>query len=169
MKVKASTFYSHNLPSAADDDTIGELIKAAGNNSSGRSRKCLHLAHEDGVQEMLNVFLGGHYLRPHRQMDRNKSYTILRGRMDILFFDESGGASEETRMAPPGSGLNFICRFNSSKWHTIRVKSELAVYIETIQGPFRSDVTEFAEWAPGDDELKKVRDFQEKWFGALED
>ena len=85
----------------------------------------------------------------------------------IFFFDKDGNISQKIEMGLPGSDKPFIYRFPSSQWHTVVTLSDFVTYVETTSGPYLEKQTEFAPWAPNNDNseedieafFKKLKDF----------
>ena len=64
---------------------------------------------------------------------------------------KSGNILQKIEMGLPGSDKLFIYRFPSSQWHTIVPLSDFVTYVETTSGPYVEKQTEFAPWAPNND------------------
>jgi cupin fold WbuC family metalloprotein len=87
------------------------------------------------------------YIAPHRQLDKSKSYIQLKGKMYLLFFNEFGELHEATLLGAWGKETSIV-RFDASVWHTILPIRGATVYVESIQGPYKLNGTDFADWAP---------------------
>lgn len=137
---------------------LDELIDFAQTAADQRARVCMHRTEADPVQEMVIAMTGRSYVRPHRQRGFEKSYVMLLGELQFIFFDESGVVLQSRRLAADGV---VVTRFDASLWHTARTVGEerVAVYLETIRGPFMREHTDWAQWAPEAGDLQGVARF----------
>lgn len=109
-------------------------------------RLCLHRSHADSVQEMAIAHARGTYVRPHRHGPRSVSYHMIRGRLEFVLFDDTGIPSRIIHLSEPGSALPFALRLCDNSWYMPVASTEIAVFHETITGPFEPE--HFTEWAP---------------------
>ena len=129
-------------------DRLAELKTAAADAPLRRARICLHQSQADRVQEMLIAFCRNSYNRPHRHRRKSESFHVIEGRVLIVFFDESGVPTRKVFLGPPGSGLPFVYRLSSDRWHTVIPLDDYVLIHETTTGPFEPGRTEFANWSP---------------------
>ncbi len=130
-----------------------EFLKAkASRNRRKRVRLCAHRSIEDPVHEMLIVHSKGTYVRPHKHPDKSESFHIIEGKLKIVIFNESGDILEVINMGDHPSEDAFFYRLSESYFHTVIPISDLVVFHETTDGPFRGDHTVFAPWAPAENE-----------------
>lgn len=129
-----------------DAQRLDALLEESRQDPRGRVRICLHRDEQDLLHEMVIALADHGYLRPHRQVGRQKSYLILKGALRVLFFNEAG---EVLRRLELDAETRPIARFDSGIWHTMTSMSEGTVYLETILGPFDKTGTDWADWAPG--------------------
>jgi cupin fold WbuC family metalloprotein len=127
---------------------LAALKKAADEAPLRRARLCLHHSHEDAVQEMVIAFHRDTYNRPHRHTGKSESFHVIEGHVAIVFLDDDGGVTRKVYLGPPGSGLPFIYRLSSSRWHTVIPLDEYVIIHETTTGPFEPGQTELASFAP---------------------
>ena len=133
--------------------TIGrhdiEVLKTkALENERKRIRLCAHSSVEDKVHEMLIVHTKNTYVRPHRHLDKSESFHIIEGELDVVVFDDAGSIELVARLAEPASGGQFYYRLSDGPYHTVIIRSNIAVFHETTSGPFRKSETVFAPWSP---------------------
>jgi len=134
--------------SQIDDLAFKELINLANQSPRGRARLCLHHDHDDTLQEMIIALSRNAYIPPHRQLDKQKSYISLEGKIGVYFFDDDGNLSEKLNLSPRHqSGLTVI-RFPANRWHTVTSISPISLYMEMISGPYLPEKTYYADWAP---------------------
>ena len=96
------------------------------------------------------------YIAPHRQIGKTKTYIILEGEMYVVFFDSIGEIANKFILRPWGKEGSTVLRFDSSPWHTILSTTKTSTYVETAEGPYKPESTEFAEWAPANKDTKGI-------------
>jgi hypothetical protein len=70
-------------------------------------------------------------------------------------------------MGDYASGRKFYYRSDAQAYHTLIIRSDVLVFHETTQGPFRREDTVFATWAPEDGDLEGRRAFQARLLVRL--
>jgi cupin fold WbuC family metalloprotein len=140
-------------------EQVAELRREAGASPRRRARICLHPGPDDPVQEMLIALLPGSFIPPHRQVGKEKSYLVVEGALTVAFFD----GERLDRAVRLGGSRPFLTRFSASPWHTVLACAGPVVYLETIAGPFRAEGTDFAPWAPANDDPAGVA-----WLAELQ-
>ncbi len=121
-----------------DDKFIDTLINNARENPRLRQAFDLRTTEADQSQRMLNALIPGTELPIHRHRETTETVVILRGRMDEIFFDDSGRETSRVRLAHDG-GTQALS-IPAGAWHTVEVL-EPTVIFEAKDGPFvpRSD------------------------------
>ncbi|MEI6572494.1 MAG: WbuC family cupin fold metalloprotein [Alphaproteobacteria bacterium] len=147
------------LPKVVSDFEISELIELSKIALNKRSRICLHKDHSDIFQQMLICIRSNSYVVPHRQNGKLKSYIILKGSLNLYFFDNDGNVSRIITL----DRKSKIVRYDASIWHTIMTYNcKLCLYIETIDGPYIRKDTEWANWAPTDEDAINAKIYKRK-------
>lgn len=126
---------------------LAQLKTQAQQSPRYRERLCLHASPTDPVQEMVIALAQPTYIPPHRQLNKRKSYLLIEGELAVVFFDNTGRLIHTVRMGTVESGLNFLYSFSAEVWHTAFPLTAVAVYLETIAGPYQPRQTEFAPWS----------------------
>ena len=145
---------------SADIDQLKVLSRS---NPRKRIRICTHPNIEDNIHEMIIVHASGAYIIPHKHIGKSESFHIIEGLLLVVIFDERGNIIEQIRMGNSESGLTFYYRLPANHFHTVVPQSELVVFHEVTHGPFNSQDTIFAPWAPSEeDDPKKQQVFQNK-------
>lgn len=136
----------------------------------GRScRLCLHRSHSDGVQEMIIAHARGTYVRPHRHGQRSVSYHMIAGAISFVLFDGDGLPDREIVLSEPGSRHPFALRLCDNSWYMPSALTEIAIFHETITGPFQADgFTEWAPWSPESTDQSDGASFAKRARSALE-
>jgi cupin fold WbuC family metalloprotein len=141
---------------------IEQLKHKAKRNKRRRIRLCAHSSHEDYIHEMLIVHEKGCYVQPHKHINKTESFHIIEGMVDIVHFDNDGWINEIISMGDCGSGRKFFYRLPASIYHTLLIKSDVLVFHEITNGPFRPSETVWARWAPEETNEKAVSRYLEK-------
>ena len=131
-----------------DANDIEELKQKAKHNRRKRIRLCAHKGLDDSIHEMVIVHEKSCYIRPHKHINKTESFHIIEGSVDIILFDEDGQINEIIPMGDYASGRKFFYRLPPSRYHTLMIKSDVLVFHEITNGPFKPEDTVWASWAP---------------------
>jgi len=129
-------------------EDVAGLCERSLRSERGRARLCAHRTIADPIHEMVISLARGTYVRPHRHVGKSESFHTIEGELDVILFDDKGGVREVVRMGPYRSGKTFFYRLIEPYFHTVMVRSKVAVIHETTNGPFDPAETEYAAWAP---------------------
>ncbi len=116
---------------------------------SPRKRKNynFHLNETEACHRLLNAIQPGTYVPPHCHDDKDETMIMVRGKMGIIFFEESG-AITEARVLMPNSdcmGVNIA----RGIFHSIVALEPFTVFFESKEGPYRAlHPQECASFAP---------------------
>jgi cupin fold WbuC family metalloprotein len=134
-------FVTHSL--------LDELAASAAGSSRRRSHHNLHSGPDDPLQRFLVVARGDSYFHPHRHRVVGELSTLLRGRVDVLTFDDHGTVLTRTTV---GEGSEVIAYDTPpGVWHTIVPRSEVCAFLEAKLGPYDpAKAVESAPWAPAE-------------------
>lgn len=119
--------------------------------ASPRKRAHLNL-HESPADPLQRFFVAANrdtYIRPHRHRTKLELALVVRGRFDILMFDDAGTVTARWTV---GEGTDSI-GYESSlmTWHSLVSRVDGAVFLEVKEGPYDPAVAaEFADWAPAE-------------------
>lgn len=131
---------------------IARLKEMAKRNPRKRIRLCGHPNAEDALHEMLIVHSRGNYVPPHRHPGKSESFHIIEGALTVIIFSDAGDVTDVIPMEPTGSDKAFFYRLSESRYHTVIPTSDMVVFHETTNGPFRRKDMEFAPWAPDEND-----------------
>ena len=151
--------YSCSDISEISDDDIELLKSRATAHPDRKARLCAHRSVEDALHEMIIVHASGAYIRPHRHRRKTESFHVVEGELLVVIFEEDGQVRRSIEMAPPGSGKAFYYRLNESLFHTALPISDWIVFHEVTNGPFDRTETEFADWAPIEQDRQGAKDY----------
>lgn len=138
---------------AGDIHGLKEKAKAS---ERDRARFCAHMSVDDDLHEMIIVKTRDAYVRPHKNLKKRKSFHIIEGEADLLFFDDTGNVIECCRMGDYHSGDVFFYRLSHPGYHTLLIRSDWLVFQETTNGPFKTSDTVYASWAPDEKDATSV-------------
>lgn len=161
-------FYSIGKLVEINRDDIDWLVSRAKQNCRKRARICAHLHPSDSLHEMLIVHTRGSYIRPHKHTNKSESFHVIDGEADILIFDDDGKLEHIVPMGQHSSRKHFYYRLNNFSYHTLIIHSDIFVFHETTNGPFRPEDTLFAPWAPEESDSAAVGLFLNQDFSLPE-
>lgn len=134
-----------------------------------RLRKNYNFHTRDGApcHRLLNAIEPDSYIPPHRHLDPEKDETIivLRGKLGIIFFGDSGDVRETAVLSPGGYAVGV--NIPHGEFHTLVSLESGTVFFETKAGPYLPlTEQEKAPWAPGegsDDAAAWLASLQKRW------
>lgn len=158
-KFNDEVFYSGDSIVKVSRGDIYQLKQLARQTPRKRSRLCTHKGVESSLHEMLIIHEKDTYIRPHKHLRKSESFHVIKGKGDVVIFSENGAVLDLIEMSDYGQGRVFYYRLSEPLFHTVIVKSEVLVFHETTNGPFRREDMVFAEWSPNDNEEDAVHRF----------
>jgi len=145
-----------------DASDIEDLKQKAKQNPRKRIRICAHKDIKDHLHEMLIVHEKSCYVRPHKHTNMTESFHIIEGKADIILFHEDGTIDQTISMGDIASGLKFFYRLPPSCYHTLLIHSDVVVFHEITNGPYRPEGTIWASWSPEETDLDAVSQYMTK-------
>jgi cupin fold WbuC family metalloprotein len=128
---------------------LDELAAKAAASPRRRAHHNIHATPEDPVQRFLVVAQAGSYFRPHRHATRSELAVVVRGRLDVLTFDERGRVTARHGVGEGADSLAY--ETPSGTWHTLVPAGSGGAFLEIKQGPYDPATSaEFAAWAPAE-------------------
>ncbi|UCE90685.1 MAG: WbuC family cupin fold metalloprotein [Pseudomonadota bacterium] len=128
---------------------LEELSRDAQSRERQRLNFNLHPALDDAVQRLCNAMEPATYVRPHRHPEAGKweLFTVLRGSLVALTFDDEGRVTSRTELSCEGP--DYIIEIPGNTWHTLLSNSPGTVAFEVKPGPYlQLSDKDFAAWAP---------------------
>lgn len=123
-------------------EQLDRLLKQAAGAPRKRSHLLLHTGPDDQVQRLLIAAQPGTYVRPHHHSQQWEMLVLLRGRLDLLTFDEGGKVLGRKSLTPEDP----VAQIAMAGWHAGVVREPDTLILEVKPGPYRAN--EFAAWAP---------------------
>jgi cupin fold WbuC family metalloprotein len=130
--------------------------------ASPRKRAHLNL-HESPADLLQRFFVAADrdtYIRPHRHRAKGDLALVVRGRFDILTFDDAGAVTARWQVGDGTDAVGYEAALMT--WHTLVSMVDGAVFLEVKEGPYDPAVAaEFATWAPaeGDTDAAACREW----------
>jgi cupin fold WbuC family metalloprotein len=144
---------------------LDELAAKAAASPRARAHYNIHATPADPVQRFVVVACGDSYFRPHRHKSRSELAVIVRGRLDVLTFDERGRVVG--RYPVGDSTASIAYEAPQGTWHTVVPGAGGAAFLEVKEGPYDpATAVEFAAWAPAEGHVS-VPTFLE-WLGSAQ-
>ena len=138
------------------------LIDMAKNTYRKRIRICAHPSSDNPVHDMLIVHFKNTYVRPHRHLNKDETFHVILGSLDVIIFNNDGTIKNKINMGEFGSGETFFYRMSKSYFHTVIPQSDVVVFHETTKGPFNLDDTIFPNWAPDGKNSIEIQNYLKK-------
>ena len=134
-----------------EDKLIDELAAKAAASPRRRAHFNIHSSNDDPLQRFVVVGEADTYFRPHRHRTKAEIAVVLRGRMDVVTFDDAGHVLLRQDIGE-GTG-RFAYETPSGTWHTLIPLGGPIAFFEVKQGPYDpATAADFAEWAPAEGE-----------------
>lgn len=94
----------------------------------------LHHRHDSPAQRLFNALEPGTVLPVHRHRHTDETYIVVRGRLEVIFYNDQGEETARAELSP--SGVNFGIHIPAGQWHTIEVLEPGTVIFEVKDGPY---------------------------------
>lgn len=116
-----------------NDKLLDELTSRAKASERLRMNYNLHDSLDAKAQRLLNALEPGTLLPIHRHRYTAETYVLLRGRIDVMFYDVARREIERFALDPHTG--NYGVHIPAGQWHTLEVY-ESAVILEVKDGPY---------------------------------
>ncbi len=116
-----------------DDELLNKVIDKAKNNERLRMNYNLHDSLDAKAQRLLNALEPGTQLPIHRHPLTAETYILLKGIIDVMFYDENKTEINRFQLNPLKG--NYGVHIPKGQWHTLEVKTS-AVIFEVKDGPY---------------------------------
>ena len=104
---------------------------------------------DEELHEMLIAVRQDSYIAPHRHHNKIESHHVIEGSYTAVIFNEDGSILDFIKL---GQSENTYYRLNAAYYHTLILHTPIVVLHEVTQGPFNLKDTEFASFAPKENE-----------------
>ena len=116
-----------------DNELLDKVSAQAQASDRLRMNYNLHESLDAKAQRLLNALEPGTVLPIHRHRHTAETYILLRGRMDVVFYGETGAETKRYRLDPVVG--NYGVHIPVGQWHTIEVR-EPSVIFEVKDGSY---------------------------------
>ena len=120
-----------------------------------RKNRNFHSDNAQPGQRLLNAVEPGSYVAPHRHLDplKGETMTVLRGRLGLVLFDDSGKVVASHVLGAGEAALGVDIPFGT--WHSVLALEPGTVFLEAKAGPYLLlSNEERAAWAPAEDDAE---------------
>ena len=132
---------------------LDELAAKAAASPRLRAHHNVHESAADLVQRFFVVATRDSYFRPHRHLTKIETALVLRGRLEVVTFDDTGAVTARYALGDGAPGFGY--ETPQAAWHTLIVQSGTAAFYEVKEGPYDpATAVEFAPWAPPEGDAK---------------
>jgi cupin fold WbuC family metalloprotein len=131
-----------------------------------RARLCLHRSSYDRLHDMVIAFDHSTYLRPHRHDDKSETFHLIEGNASVVVFDDRGNIARVIALG--GDQGQRLYRMDEPHYHTLVVHSEMLVIHEVTNGPFTPGSTDYAAFAPDENDSAKAAVYLRELRALLE-
>jgi cupin fold WbuC family metalloprotein len=124
----------------------------------------IHEQLSDPVQRLFIAATPASYFRPHRHPQKSEFAIVIRGRFDVLIFNDEGIVTERAVIGQYTDA--FGLEIPADVWHTWIPRDESSVFFEVKHGPYDPATSmQFAAWSP-EEGSGQVKAFQDKLLAA---
>lgn len=116
-----------------DDSLLDRITDKALASPRLRMNFNLHESLEAKAQRLINLLLPGTQVPVHRHNLTAETYIILRGRMEVIFHDDSGSVTERFLLDPIAG--RYGLQIPKAQWHSISIIEPSAIF-EVKDGPY---------------------------------
>lgn len=117
-----------------DEKLLDEVTARAKASERLRMNFNLHETLDAKAQRLLNALEPGTILPIHRHPHTAETYVLLRGRIDVMFYDDWGVETQRFSLDPLAG--NYGVQIPKGQWHTLEVLRSGTVILEVKDGPY---------------------------------
>ena len=118
-----------------NDELLDQVSKEAKESPRLRMNYNLHSSLDSKVQRLLNGLEPGTILPIHRHVDTEETYILLRGRINIMFYDSDKNMTNEFILDPLNG--SYGVNIPQGQWHTLEVLESDSMIFEVKEGPYK--------------------------------
>jgi len=116
-----------------DNNLLDAVSAKAKSNERLRMNYNLHQSLDAKAQRLLNALEPGTVIPIHRHPHTAETYIILRGRLDVVFYGDTGAENRRYKLDPTQG--NYGVHIPAGQWHTVEML-ESTVILEVKDGPY---------------------------------
>lgn len=119
-----------------DKDLLDQITLKAKESPRLRMNHNLHDSLDSKVQRLFNALEPGTILPIHRHQNTDETYILIRGKIEVLFYDENKNIIDRFIMGHDQE--SFGVHIPKGTWHTIDVLESGSVIFEVKEGPYQA-------------------------------
>lgn len=116
-----------------DNNLLNQITEQAQENIRLRMNFNLHSSLDAKAQRLINLLLPGTIIPIHRHPHTAETYIILRGKMVVVFYDQTGAQTHRYLLDPLVG--NYGVQIPAGQWHNVEVIEPSAIF-EVKDGPY---------------------------------
>ena len=116
-----------------DNQLLDSVSNQAKNNERLRMNFNLHDSLDAKAQRLLNALEVGTVLPIHRHQHAAETYILLRGRINVMFYNDEGKEVERYELQPDEG--RYGVHIPQGQWHTLEVLDSSVIF-EVKDGPY---------------------------------
>lgn len=117
-----------------NDELLNELQQEALASPRLRMHRDMRNSPEDGSQRMLNALEMGTILPIHRHRTTSEMQVLLRGKIDVMFYNDNGEEIQRYRLDPKNG--TYAVNIPIGQWHNLEVLESGSVIFEAKDGSY---------------------------------
>jgi len=117
-----------------DEAFLDKISGEAKSNPRLRMNYNLHDSLDAKAQRLLNAMQPGTVLPVHRHVHTAETYFLLRGRIEVLFYNDRKELSETFEIS--SEAKQYGIHIPAGEWHTVNVLEPDTVIFEVKDGPY---------------------------------
>lgn len=117
-----------------DNNLLDQVTEQAKDSDRLRMNYNLHDSLDAKAQRLLNALEPGTILPIHRHGHTAETYIVLRGSINVIFYDDNKIPVEQ-HLISPEQGVYGV-HIPAGQWHTLEVKESGTVIFEVKDGPY---------------------------------
>lgn len=117
-----------------DDALLEQVTQQAKESFRLRMNYNLHDSFDSKAQRLFNALEPGTELPVHRHMHTSETYIIVRGRVNVLFYNDDKQLCEKCELSPTDG--RYGVHIPVGQWHTLEIQESGTVIFEVKDGPY---------------------------------
>lgn len=123
-----------------DDALLDQVTQQAKESSRLRMNYNLHDSLESKAQRLFNALEPGTELPVHRHLHTSETYIIIRGRMNVLFYNDDKQLTDKCELCAEHG--RYGIHISVGQWHTLEILESGTVIFEVKDGPYTPLIAE---------------------------
>ena len=128
-------YFKKNSSKVLDNYDLTFLKKLTENNKNKSARICLHPDESANIHEMLIYQSKCDPAIPHKHIDKDESFYLIKGKLDVIFFNKDLEIINIIKLNGFGTKGMFFCKIPKNSYHT-SIYYQDCVFLEISKGPF---------------------------------